>query len=282
MAQLGVKRKQLPNHGVVEIPIYEPGDVDIPVRRIALPDGTVGVLPVYPPEDAAYPERRLYHPNHGVLAYHDRARLKTPLASWPDEQPWDKDTGNWRSDSGTMVKRIVEGAGHDGGWAFEMDLEYTSAFWTFPAYSLNPLPEVGDRFGVWWRHMNWSMDRPFWMYVCQQNETQSDPVTYRLEHRPASDEGADMVLRRSDTFEVLDTVLDIPNTDGKWYRTEVEFESDGPRVWTGDETTLFGEMNASESNPLPPNGIGFRGTPDCHFFIDVPEKYPPDTEFTWD
>ena len=279
MVQLGVKRKQFPNHGIVGIPIYEPGDVDIPVRRIALDDGSVGVLPVVPPEDAAYPERRIYHRNHGVLAYHDRATVDTPLADWESEAPWDKDSGNWRSDSGTEIKQIVDGAGYDGGWAFEMDLNHTSAFWTFPSYSLNPLPEVGERYGVWWRHMNWASNRQFWMYVCQQNETQASPETYRIEHRTGS---SNIVLRRSDTGDVLDTASNISYTDGKWYRTEVEFESDGPRVWTGDESQVFGSVKASESNPLSPHGLGFRGNPDGHYYIDVPEKYPPDTEFKWD
>lgn len=203
-----------------------------------------------------------------------------PLADWEDEEPWDPDVGNWRSDSGTMVKQIVSNGGYNGGWAFEMDLNHTSALWTFPAYSLNPLPEVGERFGVWWRHMNWASNRQFWIYVCQQNETQVNPETYRIEHR--TDMGSDLVLRRSDNGDVLDTVRDIPTIDGKWYYTGVDFESDGPLIRTGDEDQVFGTVNASESNPLPPHGIGFRGNPDGHYFIDVPEKLPPNTDFTWD
>ncbi|ADJ14458.1 hypothetical protein [Halalkalicoccus jeotgali] len=204
---------------------------------------------------------------------------REPLADWPNEDPWDRTAGNWRSDSDTMIKRPVSGQGRGGGWAFEMDLQNTSAFWTFPAYSLNPLPTVGERFAVWWRNMDWSSGQ-FWVYVCQQNETQANPETYRIEHRTGS--GADMVLRRSDNSDVLDTVSSIPTVDGKWYLTDIDFQNDGPIIRTGDASQQFGYMAADESNPLPPNGIGFRGNPGGHYYIDVPEKIPPTTAFEWD
>lgn len=72
MAQLGTKKYQTAN-GIVEVPIYDVGDVDNSMRRVMTSSG-VGAIPLVPPSDADYPFLRVQTSN-GVLAMHGAATV---------------------------------------------------------------------------------------------------------------------------------------------------------------------------------------------------------------
>jgi len=99
MAQIGTVRLETQNSGVVDVPVFEPGDSASGIYefvRVETASGP-GFIPVTDPVDATYPYLRVQSQNNGIVAVTD-----TPGSDIPDAQHYhigDEGSGTELADS---------------------------------------------------------------------------------------------------------------------------------------------------------------------------------------
>lgn len=146
MSQLGTAQLAIDNT-ILNVPIYEPVDVDYPVIRMGM-DSSVGVLPFYPlTENPAHEDFRIYHPTYGVMALHDASSVRTLYESFEDNSLSEYDVTEYWS------IRNTSNSTH-GDYALAWDGEYNGSNTTIRSFSgLGYYPERGDTFGydAMWR-----------------------------------------------------------------------------------------------------------------------------------
>lgn len=109
MAQIGTLEVET-GSGTVQVPVFEPADVDNDMVRVQTDSG-VGVLSLVDPSNAAYPYLRVKTANNGVLAVHD-STTSLPSGSGVIDDFNDGDLSEYQGDTNafsTTTSTVFEG-----------------------------------------------------------------------------------------------------------------------------------------------------------------------------
>lgn len=159
--QYGTIRLQTQNNGTVDVPVWDPADVEYPIVRVQTPSG-VGAINIEDPSNADHPYLRVQTQNYGVLAVSGE-----PISIIDDFEDGDKTeyTGGHPEDF-TVQTSVV----YEGSYAFYSDQgpSDTSTYTrSMPGDGLDAYPVAGDTITFRMNPYGGNNPRPRFMFGVQ-------------------------------------------------------------------------------------------------------------------
>lgn len=159
MARIGTVNLKTEN-GVVELPVYEPGDISSDIFgaiRLETANGT-GVIPATDPSNAEYIFLRVQTENHGVLAFHSKPSIGPAEILIDDFEDGDIDEYDWDGSGNSSYFSVNSDNNYvyEGDYSLEMQPAGTGGNGIVSEQGLESYPQDGDtiEWYIWFEDLN--------------------------------------------------------------------------------------------------------------------------------
>lgn len=220
MARIGTKKIRH-NGNSINVPIFEPSDLDTPFFRTKV-DGKTGAIPFKPLTDN--PELdflRTYHNGNKKGLHHSTIARKGIIDNFEDNDlvEYFGETSNASISTANV---------YEGSYSLKLDIPDTVSPQIFSTSGLPRYPQAGDTFEYWWRAGNASS----WgsMLFGVQDETNF----YQIQLR-ADDDVATVYRIDSGSYTTI-SQTSVTLSEDTWYRIEVAWAEGGSMTATVYDT----------------------------------------------